>query len=59
MKIYTNEFGHKTKMATMPVYMVKTFKILLLQNPWTDSLGTWYVAFVPKYYKTVQMMTLG
>ena len=25
MKIYTNEFGHMTKMATMPIYG-KTFK---------------------------------
>ena len=43
MKIYTNEFGNRTSMAAMPIY-VKTFKILLLQNHLNDGLETWYVA---------------
>ena len=31
MKIYTNELGHMTNMATMPIYG-KTLKNLLLQK---------------------------
>ena len=31
MKIFTNELGHMTSMATMPIYG-KTLKIFLLQN---------------------------
>ena len=31
MKIYTDEEGHITKLATMPIYG-KTFENLLLQN---------------------------
>ena len=27
MKIYINEMGHMTKMAAMPIYGKKTFKI--------------------------------
>ena len=27
MKIFTNELGHMTKMAVMPIYGKKTFKI--------------------------------
>ena len=41
MKIYTNELGHMTNMAAMPI---KTLKNLLLQNQWTSDLETWYVA---------------
>ena len=37
LKIYTNELGHMTKMATV---MVKTFRKLLLHNQLTDGLGT-------------------
>ena len=44
MKINTNELDHMTKMAAMPLYMVKTLKNLLLQNQLTDDLETWYVA---------------
>ena len=43
MKIYTNELGHMTNMATMPIYG-KKLKKLLLQNQLTDDLETWYVA---------------
>ena len=39
MKIYTNEFGHMTNMAAMPIYG-KNFKNLLLQNQYTDDLET-------------------
>ena len=42
-KIYTNCFGHMTKMAEMPIYG-KTLKNLLLENQKADDLGTWYVA---------------
>ena len=38
MKIYTNEFGHMTRMVAMPI-IVKTLKNLLLQNQ-TDDLQT-------------------
>ena len=31
-KVYINGHGHMTKMAAMPLYMVKTFKNLLLWN---------------------------
>ena len=44
MKIYTNELGHLTKMAAMPIYMVKTYKNLLLLNHLIDDLETLYVA---------------
>ena len=44
MEINTNELGHMTYMAAMPIYMVKTLKNLLLQNHLTDDLETWYVA---------------
>ena len=44
MKIYSNKFGHMTKMAIMPIYDKKPFKNLLLQNHQTGCLETWYVA---------------
>ena len=37
MKIYTNELGHMTNMAGMPIYG-KNLKNLLLQNQLTDDL---------------------
>ena len=40
-KIYTNEFGHMTKISAMPIYG-KTFKVL--QNQLTDGLKSWYEA---------------
>ena len=43
MKIYTNDLGHMTNMAAMPLYG-KSLKNLLLQNKKTDDLETWYVA---------------
>ena len=39
MKIYTNELGHMTNMAAMPIYE-KTLKNLLFQNQLTDYLET-------------------
>ena len=43
MNIFTNGFGHMTKMATIPMYG----KILknLLQNQKANDLRTWYVVF--------------
>ena len=38
MKIYTNELGHITNMAAMPIY--GNLKNLLLQNQYTDDLET-------------------
>ena len=38
-----DELVHMTEKATMPIYG-KTFKTRLLQNQWTDGLGTLYVA---------------
>ena len=43
MKVYTNELGHMTNMAAMPIYG-KNLKNLLLQNQSTDDLETLYVA---------------
>ena len=43
MKINTNELGHRTNMAAMPIYG-KTLKNLLLKNQLTNDLETWYVA---------------
>ena len=40
MKIYTNELGHMTNMAAMPLYMVKSLKNLRLQNQYTHDLET-------------------
>ena len=43
-KVCINGPGHMTKMAAMPIYMVKTLKNLLLQNQRADFHETWYVA---------------
>ena len=55
MKIFTNELGHMTKIASMPIYGKKNLKNLLLQNQWFDGLGTWYVAsgtrILPRLFK--------
>ena len=54
MKIYINELGHMTKMAAMPIYG-KNLKNLLLQNQYTDDIGTWYMALsmqvLPRLFK--------
>ena len=54
MKIYTNELGHMTNMATMPIYG-KNLKNLLLQKQKADDLETWYVALpmqvLPRLFK--------
>ena len=54
MKIYTNELGHMTNMAAMPIYG-KILKTLLLQNQLTNDLETGYVAssmgVLPKLFK--------
>ena len=42
MIIYTNELGHMTHMAAMPIYG-KNLQKNLLQNQMTDDLETWYV----------------
>ena len=44
-KVCSNGPGHMTKMAATPIYGIKPFKNLLLQNQKADDLGTWYVAF--------------
>ena len=33
-----------TKMAAMPIYMVKTYKNLLLRNQKADDLESWYAS---------------
>ena len=54
MLICTNELGHMTNMATMPIYG-KNRKNLLLQKQYTDDLETWNVALcmqvVPRLFK--------
>ena len=42
MKIYTNELGHMTSMATMPIYD-KNLKKSFLQKQLTDNLETFSV----------------
>ena len=41
MKIYTNELGHMTNVAAMPIFD-KNLKNLL-QSQYTDDLVTWFV----------------
>ena len=54
MKTCTNELGHMTNMATMPIY-AKNLKNLLFQNQLIDDLETWYVALsmgvLPRSFK--------
>ena len=60
MKIYTNELGHTTKLAAMPIYIVKNFKnVLQIYGPMAFKQDrwplTWYVALgtrvVPRMFK--------
>ena len=44
-KMYSNCFGHMTKMADMPIYGKNPLKNLFLKNQKADELGTWYVTF--------------
>ena len=56
MKIYTNEVGRMTKMATMPIYD-KTLKIFSRTNgPLTMKLGVQLV--LASSPKIVELMTL-
>ena len=57
MKIYTNELGHMTSIAAMPMYG-KNLKKSVLQNQWTDDLETFSVALSMEVL-LVQIMTLG
>ena len=57
MKIYTNELGHMTSIAAMPIYG-KNLKKSVLQNQWTDDLETFSVALSMEVLP-VQIMTLG
>ena len=43
-KVCSNCPGHITKMATMPIYDIKTLKNLLLWNQKAEDLGTWCAA---------------
>ena len=51
MKIYTNELGHMTNMAAMPIYGKNFKKNLFLQNQQTDDLETLYVALAMQHYQ--------
>ena len=42
--MFINNPGHMIKLAAMPIYGKKPFKILLLQNHWTDFNETWHEA---------------
>ena len=42
--MFINNPGHMTKVAAMPIYGKKNFKILLLWNHWTDFKETWHEA---------------
>ena len=51
MKVCSNGPDHKTKMATMPIY-VKNLKInLLLWNEKAHDLETWYAASGARVYQ--------
>ena len=54
MKIYTNELGHMTNMAAMPIYG-KNLKKSSSPEQKTNDLETWYVAscmgVLPKLFK--------
>ena len=50
MKICTNELGHMTNMATMPIYG-KNLKNLLLQNQLTNDLKLSICHRVREYYQ--------
>ena len=56
-ELCSNDPGHMTKLATMPIYG-KTFKNLL-RNRSTDIVEAWYSASVTRVLLFVQMMTLG
>ena len=43
--MFINNALHMIKMAAMPIYGKKNFKILLLRNHWTDFNETWHKAF--------------
>ena len=43
-KVCINGPGHMTKMAAMPIYVVKFFKNKFFLNRWTNFNETWYVA---------------
>ena len=61
MKIHTNELGHMTNMAAMPIYG-KNLKNLFFQNQWTDDLETLYVALsrqvLPRLFKLLPWVDL-
>ena len=44
MKVYINDPGHMAKMAALTIYMVKTFKNLLLQNQMSYDFKTLHVS---------------
>ena len=54
MKINTNELGHMTNMAAMPIYG-KNLKKLFFQKQSTNDLETWYVSLymqvLPRLFK--------
>ena len=57
--IYTNCYGHMTKMVTMPMYG-KKFKYHLLWNQKAIGFGTWFVALGMRApTRFAQMMNLG
>ena len=61
MKCYTlsNELGHMTNMAAMPIYNKNFKKKILLQSQSTNGLETSYVASGTPYDQDVQIMSLG
>ena len=54
----SNDLGHMTNMAAMPIYY-KNLKNLLLWNQKADDLESWYAALGMRALPIVQMMTLG
>ena len=59
MKIYTNEYGHMTKVADMPVYGKNLY---ISSSPEPVDRWPWNLVCCIRYLSTtkiVQMMTLG
>ena len=61
-KVCSNVPGHMTKMAAMPIYIVKTLKNLLLWNQKANDLETWYATLgarvLPNLLKRLPELTL-
>ena len=58
-KIYTNGFGHMTKMADIPIYGINPLKIIFSRTRWLLTLGLNCNIWDVGPTKFAQMMILG